>query len=1112
MDQEAVNPFLKSRTSVPTVPQCIWDVLKDHQEGLSISSIVEKLQQRSLRDFSGLKNPCGQVASNLGRHLDHFTKIGGRKRLWGLRVHEPAAVELDSATTTQDNKEPSVNAEEKELRVGGSQAAAARLPSSSSKRATRSSSSSATHLADAQLVGLACTLWWEGEQDWYPGVIKSWNPANSTYTVQYDDGDQETGAAFTRYSLEQSSAGAQTVKVHEFQPGNYMSQAEPVELSGAAPPIAAESSAQELYIHGAVDTSDEDVPLSTLAERHPAQPHRAAEAPQPQAENAAGLEAIHEVDNTPATAAAQPVVEAPATSKDTSGKHSQAADGAAAAEHSNHSEAGTSPAEATPVLASRGSPEPRPAPPAAVELRTTRSRSKRMSTDASPSVSIASKHSLQKEPEGKAALAGLPSGRRKRSITPAHPPPAAAAAAAAPHPAAAEAVAGMRPTAAVKAASGGMKRQRTPDTATAAPKKTSRRSSRLSAATLDQSEDPQPEDTQPIAAEAVLTAKHAAPADIPPGGGLQLNNAATVADDTEEHLEPTAAAAHTQASEVAAPAHATAVPDALDAAPAQPADSAVDATPAVADPLQQAIIQQVADVTHNQPESRVSHSMRASDEVLLQADDSAQADGHALDQGTLGIQPAAASNIAAGVCDSAPTACGKPPTYSNTDSSNTEGANAISAGDGSSGEGVAAEAHALSPIASTDDAPLAEALPSVPAAQSRDSQEAEAPPSDAAAAVAADPIGHASDAAQAADTGAGSALGKAQAPDIPVAAFLGDAAQPADTGLEPPSKSVTSAAEPMVVTKPDASPDTSSQHTAMSDADMSVAAATAAVTPASLAEPVAVTPKMSTVAAGASAVEAAEKRPAVPAAAPALAAQAEGGASAQAGPLAAAPPHEPMLRSAETAATAAAAAAHTTAALGVAGADAPPATAEALNTAAAADAASPTSTADPLTTAAADAAAAAPTTADAPTAAAAAAARTAAADIAPPITAASPPTAASPTTADVDAPPAAAAPPTTAAAPAAAAAPPTTAAAPAKLKPVSVPKPPQSSGSTRIGLPHRPSSLSKSLLGVAQQKAGSTHIRPVLSKGLTPAPKNDRGGQAPRRSPSDGSTGIFLLV
>lgn len=67
-------------------------------------------------------------------------------------------MEPDLATTPQDINEPSVPAEEKELLMGSSQAAAARLPSSSSKRATRSSSS-ATSLADAQLVGLACTLW-----------------------------------------------------------------------------------------------------------------------------------------------------------------------------------------------------------------------------------------------------------------------------------------------------------------------------------------------------------------------------------------------------------------------------------------------------------------------------------------------------------------------------------------------------------------------------------------------------------------------------------------------------------------------------------------------------------------------------------------------------------------------------------------------------------------------------------------------------------------------------------------------------------------------------------------------------------------------------------------
>ena len=57
---QAVNPF-KSRTDVPTFPQCIWEVLRDHPAGLSIAHIVRELQERGLRDLSGLKKPSGQV-------------------------------------------------------------------------------------------------------------------------------------------------------------------------------------------------------------------------------------------------------------------------------------------------------------------------------------------------------------------------------------------------------------------------------------------------------------------------------------------------------------------------------------------------------------------------------------------------------------------------------------------------------------------------------------------------------------------------------------------------------------------------------------------------------------------------------------------------------------------------------------------------------------------------------------------------------------------------------------------------------------------------------------------------------------------------------------------
>ena len=63
-DQQAVNPF-KSRTGNPTFPQCIWEVLVVHRYGLSIAAMVVQLQQRDLRDVSGLKNPGGQVGASV---------------------------------------------------------------------------------------------------------------------------------------------------------------------------------------------------------------------------------------------------------------------------------------------------------------------------------------------------------------------------------------------------------------------------------------------------------------------------------------------------------------------------------------------------------------------------------------------------------------------------------------------------------------------------------------------------------------------------------------------------------------------------------------------------------------------------------------------------------------------------------------------------------------------------------------------------------------------------------------------------------------------------------------------------------------------------------------
>ena len=96
------------------------------------------------------------------------------------------------------------------------------------------------------------------------------------------------------------------------------------------------------------------------------------------------------------------------------------------------------PAEDDNSAARQGSPEPVPAP-APVEVRTTRSQRRRMSMEASPSVttSVMTRSALRGQSGGQAAMTKLLPAGRKRSATPAYPPaapeasPTAAAAAAA---------------------------------------------------------------------------------------------------------------------------------------------------------------------------------------------------------------------------------------------------------------------------------------------------------------------------------------------------------------------------------------------------------------------------------------------------------------------------------------------------------------------------------------------------------------------------------------------------------------------------------------------------------------------------------------------------------
>lgn len=725
---------------------------------------------------------------------------------------------------------------------------------------------------------------------------------------------------------------------------------------------------------GPGDASEEDLPLSTLAERHPSQPKPDAKGSTSPAEDATVVETI---DHN----------KAPASSKANSNTHAKARHSEAVTSSQDHSQfqAETSAAEATLAPAPQGSPEPSSAPPAAVQPRTTRSQSKRMSSDASPSISIASKQSMQAEPEGKPRSTKPPSGRRKRSLTPAHPLAAAAAS-----PAPAEATGTITTT--IKTASAGKKRQRTPDTVTGAATKkpvASRRSSRLSATALSQasSEDLHHEadnDCRPLPPEAELATVDATPADnAQSNGGVQLGSAA---DDEEQ----AAAGVLAPASDRTVPTDTTAATF-TDAAPA----TAAGCNPAegTAEEVFHGHIEPVEAVVAKQPHSPVLDCVGPSAEMLHQTEHPTQADEYlpGQHQGTSGAHSAAVSKTAASQEGLAPPSKGRTP----IDGDNAQVAQAsttVIVSEGAGAAAAAADAADVPAHAATDAAesiPLVLVAPSMAAGERPTMGKA----SLLSRAAAAASITDASSTAQAANTGSAAAREEAQAPISAAAAPLVRtlaAGQAASTGLGSAAKHIDTKAGQTDKTESSASADTSGLQTFAPDAGVSAAV------------PSATKPPLSADALGADVVEVSH---AVPAAASDTQAEAvESVFSAHARPS--------------------------------------------LASSSAPTASQVQSTESPAATAA-----------QAPPAAAAAASATA-----------------------------------------------------AMLKTGSVPKPPQTSGSTRIGLPNRLSSLSKSLLGPAQQKAGSTHIRPLVSKGLTTALRPDRVVKAPNSSLSEGSTGTVLCL
>ncbi|KAL0054565.1 hypothetical protein WJX82_011065 [Trebouxia sp. C0006] len=229
---------------------------------MTIADILQQLQGEGRRDLSGLKKPNGQVANNLARHPEHFQHVGGNNRLWRLAALQAPSADTYSiaqkAHTAVKSQpaasEPSASDANQEQMV-----AVSKPPAAATRRSTRSASPT-VKLAGNELVGLGCNVWWEGEQEWFPGQIEAWDPAGSTYTVQYADGDMEQ------------------VPKHETGQAD-LAEDDALEV--------ADLGNNNSLVQDTVDSSEEDMPLSALAGRHTSASQITAPAHAPQAQTQA---------------------------------------------------------------------------------------------------------------------------------------------------------------------------------------------------------------------------------------------------------------------------------------------------------------------------------------------------------------------------------------------------------------------------------------------------------------------------------------------------------------------------------------------------------------------------------------------------------------------------------------------------------------------------------------------------------------------------------------------------------------------------------------------------------------------------------------------------------
>lgn len=220
---ELINPFenTSKTTGVLTMKYCAWEVLRDYPAGLTVKLVVDEIEARALRVFTGKANPTGQVSGDMSRDTDNFFHYKN-SNIWTItpfvprdllaqgsshdrRRHRAPRNEANVGSGKKKKKKKRGGAGSSTTRSTGGGAGPPSSPDGSAPTGPPSPSKPDSKLAKHDLMGYRCLIWWDGTQQFYGGRLTGYDSEDDTYEVEYDDGETDYQLRLLEYDVKNAS-------------------------------------------------------------------------------------------------------------------------------------------------------------------------------------------------------------------------------------------------------------------------------------------------------------------------------------------------------------------------------------------------------------------------------------------------------------------------------------------------------------------------------------------------------------------------------------------------------------------------------------------------------------------------------------------------------------------------------------------------------------------------------------------------------------------------------------------------------------------------------------------------------------------------------------------